>query len=330
MTETTHVVRLHETGAPDVLKWEEAEVGEPRRGEVRVRHTAVGLNFVDTVIRRGRYAVMPEFPVVPGGEAAGVVEAVGEGVSGIEAGDRVAYGTAGFGSYSQKRVLAAERVFVLPDVIPDDIAAAMMLKGMTAAYLLTRTYVVKPGDPILIHAAAGGVGTILSQWAKHIGATVIGTVSSEAKAAYAKAHGCDHVLIYGTGEWNGGSEVKELTGGGVAVAYDSVGRNTFQSSIDSLRPIGMLVSFGSASGMLTPEQGAVMAAKQSYLYGRVSLANYAGTREGAKGLANALFDVVAKGLVKIEVEQHYPLKDVAQAHADLEGRKTTGCTVLVP
>jgi NADPH2:quinone reductase len=326
----TGVVRIYETGAPDVLKWEEAEVGDPGPGQARVRHTAVGLNFVDTVIRRGRYFFMPEFPAILGGEAAGVVEAVGDGVANVKPGDRVAYGTAGTGSYAEERLVPADRLFVLPDAIPDDSAAAMMLKGMTAAYLLTRTYVVKPGDPILVHAAAGGVGTILTQWAKHIGATVIGTVSTEAKAEHAKAHGCDHVLIYGEGEWDGAAEVKELSGGGVAVAYDSVGRQTFQGSLDSLRPIGMLASFGSASGMLTPEQGAALAAKQSFLYGRVSLANYAGTRDGAEGLVNALFDVVAKGIVKIEVNQHYPLKDAAQAHADLEGRKTTGSTVLLP
>ena len=326
----THALRIYETGAPDVLKWEDVEVGDPGPGQARVRHTAVGLNFVDTVVRRGRYFSMPEFPAILGGEAAGVVTAVGDGVTNVKEGDRVAYGTAGNGSYSEERLVPGDRLFVLPEAIPDDAAAAMMLKGMTAAYLLTRTYAVKPGDPILYHAAAGGVGTILTQWAKHLGATVIGTVSTEAKAKHAKAHGCDHVLIYGEGEWDGADEVKKLSGGGVAVAYDSVGRNTFRGSLDSLRTIGMLASFGSASGMLTPEQGAVLATKQSYLYARVSLANYAGTRESAQGLVDALFDVVAKGIVKIEVNQHYALKDAAQAHTDLEGRKTTGSTVLVP
>jgi NADPH2:quinone reductase len=321
----SHAIRFHETGGPEVLVWEEVEVGQPGPGEARVRHTAIGLNYVDTYIRSGLYP--SSLPSGIGTEAAGVVEAVGPGVTDLKVGDRVAYSGGPQGAYSDARIMPADRLVVLPDGISDQQAAAMMLKGMTAQYLIRQTYRVKEGDTILFHAAAGGVGLIACQWAKSLGATVIGTVGSDAKAALAKAHGCDHTILY-TRE-NVVERVGEITNGDmVPVVYDSVGKDTFSASLDCLAPRGLMVLFGQSSGAVEPIDLNILAQKGSLYLTRPTLRTYADKRTDLLAMAQDLFDVVLAGAVKIEVNQTYPLRDAIKAHQDLQARKTTGSTVL--
>jgi NADPH2:quinone reductase len=323
-----HAVLIDRTGGPEALTWREHPVPVPGPGEALVCHTAVGLNFIDVYHRRGLYP-LPSLPAVIGLEAAGRVEAVGPGVTEVVPGDRVAYAGGPTGAYSEIRAIAAHRLVKLPDGIDDRRAAAMMLKGMTAEYLLRRTYAVKPGDAILVHAAAGGVGLIVCQWAKTLGATVIGTVGTKDKAELANAHGCDHVIV--TGEEDVVARVREITGGeGVSVVYDSVGKDTFMRSLDCLRPRGLMVSFGQASGMVPPLDISILSAKGSLFLTRPTLMTYTASREDLMASAAALFDAVLRGVVRIEVRQTYPLRDAARAHADLEARKTTGSTVLIP
>ncbi|MBT4932051.1 MAG: quinone oxidoreductase [Rhodospirillaceae bacterium] len=324
----TKAICIHETGGPDVLKWEDVDVGEPGPGQARVRHTAVGLNYIDVYGRTGLYP-LPALPHALGMEAAGTVEAIGEGVSEVAVGDRVAYVIAPPGAYAQERLVPADRLVKLPDNISEDTAAAMMLQGMTAQYLLRQTYNVKPGDSILIHAAAGGVGLIVCQWAKHLGATVIGTVGSDEKAELAKAHGCDHAIVY-TRE-NFKDRVEEITDGeGVNVVYDSIGKDTFMDSLDCLKPLGMMVTFGNATGPVDPFSPGLLAQKGSLFITRPTLFTYMAKREDLMAMAADLFEVVSSGVVKIEINQTYDLKDTAQAHTDLEARKTTGSTILKP
>jgi NADPH:quinone reductase len=320
-------IRVHQTGGPDVLRWEDVGVAEPGPGEARVRHTAVGLNFVDVYYRSGLYKA-PSLPFTPGSEAAGVVEAVGAGVTDLRPGMRVAYGSAPLGSYAEVRLVPADRAVPIPDGVDDRTAAAMMLKGMTAWYLLRRTVEVKKGDTILLHAAAGGVGLIAAQWARALGATVIGTVSTDAKAELARAHGCHHAIVYTREKFV--ERVKEITGGaGVRVAYDSVGRDTFLGSLDCLHPLGMLALFGQSSGPV-PAFDPALLSRASLFLTRPSLFHYVAAREDLLTAARALFDVVRSGAVKVEVRQTYPLAEAARAHADLESRRTTGSTVLLP
>jgi NADPH2:quinone reductase len=325
----TKAIHIHETGGPEVLRWEDVDLAEPKQGEIRIRHTAVGLNFIDVYFRTGLYPT-PPLPFVPGLEAAGVVEAVGSGVTELKVGDRVAYGQPGaMGAYSQERVIPVAKVVRIPDGIEDQTAAAMMLKGMTAQYLLRRCYEVKSGDTIVVHAAAGGVGTIACQWAKHLGATVIGTVGSEEKAKLAADHGCDHPIIYTKEDFV--ARVRELTNGeGVPVVYDSVGKDTMMKSLDCLRPRGFMVLFGQSSGTVEPFNLGLLAQKGSLYITRPTLATYTANRADLVATANDLFEVVRAGVVRIEVNQSFPLNDAADAHRALEGRKTTGSTVLVP
>jgi NADPH2:quinone reductase len=319
-------IRVHQTGGPEVLKWEDLTLGEPGPGEARVRHTAVGLNFVEVYYRTGLYKA--PLPFVPGSEAAGVVEAVGPGVNDVRPGMRVAYGSAPMGSYAQARLVPADRLVPIPEGIEDRTAAAMMLKGMTAWYLLRRTVAVQKGDTILLHAAAGGVGLIAAQWARALGATVIGTVGSDAKAELARAHGCHHVVVYTREDFV--ARVREITGGtGVRVAYDSVGQATFNGSLDCLRPLGVLALFGQSSGPVKSFDPALLARASCFLT-RPSLFHYVAAREDLLTAARELFEVVQSGRVKIEVRQTYPLAEAARAHADLESRKTTGSSVLLP
>lgn len=319
---------IERTGGPEVLQWVDVPEGHPGPGEARVRHAAVGLNFIDVYHRRGVYS-LPSLPAVPGLEAAGRVEAVGPGVTGVAVGDRVAYAGGPTGAYSEARVIPADRLVKLPDGIDDRRAAAMMLKGMTAEYLLRRTFPVTPGQTILFHAAAGGVGLIACQWARTLGATVIGTVGTKDKAELANTHGCDHVIV--TGEEDFVARVREITGGeGVSVVYDAVGKDTFMRSLDCLRPRGLMVSFGQASGMVPPLDISILSAKGSLFLTRPTLMTYTASREDLVTSATALFDAVLRGGVRIEIRQTYPLRDAARAHADLEARKTTGSTVLIP
>lgn len=323
----THAIRIHEHGGPDVMKWETVVVGKPGDNEILVRHSAVGLNYIDTYHRTGLYKIA--LPSIIGREGAGVVEAVGIGVTEVKVGDRVAYGSAPIGSYAESRLVSADRVVRIPDGVTDQQAASMMLKGMTAQYLIRRTHCVKPGDTILFHAAAGGVGLILCQWARHLGATVIGTVGSEEKAVLAKANGCHHVINYRSEDFV--ARVAEITGGKkCAVVYDGVGKDTFMKSLDCVRPRGMVALFGNASGKVEPLDLGILAAKGSLFVTRPTLDTHVATREDLVATANDLFDVVSRGIVKIEVNQTYALKDAAQAHQDLEARKTTGSTVLIP
>ena len=323
----TKAIRIHETGGPEALTYEDVDVGTPGPGEVRLRQTAVGLNYIDVYHRSGLYPVK-DLPAVIGMEAAGVIEDAGPDVGGFKAGDRVAY-TMGLGAYAQERVMGTGRLVALPDAIDDRQAAAMMLQGTTAHYLIHRTYKVQKGDTILVYAAAGGVGLILCQWAKHLGATVIGCVGSEEKAALAEANGCDHPILYR--DENVPERVRKLTGGdGVQVVYDGVGKETFSDSIDCLRPFGLMVSFGNASGPIDPVNPAMLGPKGSLYLTRTTLATHTATRELMMDGANALFDVVTKGHVKIAINQTYPLHETAQAHRDLEARKTTGSAVLMP
>ncbi len=318
-------IRIHEIGGPEVLQWQEVTVGEPGPGEVRLRHGAVGLNFIDVYFRTGVYGA--EVPFTPGLEASGVVEALGEGVSDLRVGDRVAYAAPPAGAYSEERLMPADRLVKVPDGVSDELAAAMMLKGMTAQYLLRRSYRVKAGDTILFHAAAGGVGLIACQWAKSLGATVIGTVGSDEKAELAAAHGCDHPIVY-TRE-NFVERVKSITGGeGVPVVYDSVGKDTFMDSLDCLRPLGSMVTFGQSSGPPPPLDVGLLAAKGSLFLTRPSLMTYTARREDLVASADELFQVVQAGAVKLEINQRFALREAADAHRALEARQTTGSTIL--
>src|ERR1700728_3676582 len=322
----THAIRFHKTGGPDVLVWEEVDPGKPGPGEARIRQTAVGLNFVDIYNRSGVYPV--PLPSGLGSEGAGVVEEVGPGVTDIKPGDRVAYGNGPSGAYSEARVMPADRLVVLPDCMSDSQPDPSMLKGRTTEYLIRKIYKVGKGDVILFHAAAGGVGLIACQWAKALGATVIGTVGNDAKAELAKAHGCDHPIVYTREDFV--ERVKELTNGQkVPVVYDSIGKDTFLKSLDCIRPHGLLVVFGQASGPIGPVDLSIFAQKGSLFFTRPTLNTYAAKRADMLAMAKDLFDAVLSGKVKIEIGQTYPLKDAAQAHRDLEGRKTTGSTVLV-
>lgn len=322
----THAIRIHATGGPEVLSWDAIDVPAPGPGEVRLRQTAVGLNYIDVYFRTGLYPSV--LPFVPGLEGAGVVDALGPGVTTLAVGDRVAYASAPIGAYAEARLMPADRLVKLPDTISDPQAAAMMLQGMTVEYLLRRTYPVQPGDIILVHAAAGGVGLILCQWAKHLGATVIGTVSSDEKAALARAHGCDHPVVYTREDFH--ARVLEITHGAkVPVVYDSVGRDTFAKSLDCLAPRGLMVLFGQASGPVPPFELGQLASKGSLFITRPTLFTYTAQRADLEESAAALFDVVARGIVSIAVNQTYPLRDAADAHRDLEGRRTTGSTVLM-
>ena len=321
-----HAIRIHQNGGPEVLQWEEVNVGDPGPGEVRVRNTAIGLNFIDTYQRSGLYPL--PMPLTMGSEGAGVVEAVGPKVKGLKKGDRVAY-AGPIGAYAEVLMRPAARLVKIPAGVSDQTAAAMMLKGMTAWYLLRRTYKVKKGDTILVHAAAGGVGLILCQWAKHLGATVIGTVGSDAKAPLAKKAGCKHVIVAGREKI--AERVRAITkGAGVPVVYDGIGKDTFMESLDSLAPLGMMASFGNASGAVPPVNIGILAQKGSLFLTRPTLGNYTATRKDLETAARDLFAVVKKGAVKISINQTYALRDAAQAHRDLEGRKTTGSTVLLP
>lgn len=324
---TTHAIRIHTPGGPELLRWEPIELPPPGPGELRIRHTAVGLNFLDTYHRTGLYPL--PLPAVLGSEAAGVVEALGEGVTGFAVGDRVAYGSGPIGAYCEVRNFAASHVVHVPAGVDDATAAAAMLKGMTAQYLLRRTYPVKAGETVLVHAAAGGVGTILCQWAKHLGATVIGTVGGEDKFAAARENGCDHVLNSRTEDV--AKRVRELTQGeGVPVVYDAIGKDTFAGSLASLRTRGLMVSYGQASGPLAPMDPRVLAQHGSLYLTRPVLGHYLRTREELASTTRELFAVIASGAVKIRVAQTVPLREAARAHRDLEERKTTGSTVLVP
>jgi len=321
-------IRVHATGGPEVLRWEEVEVGAPGEGEALVRHAAVGLNYIDVYFRTGLYPA-PGLPFTPGMEGAGTVEAVGPGVSEVAPGDRVAYAAAPVGAYAEVRLMPARKLVRLPDSIDFEQGAAMMLQGMTVEYLLRRTYPLRGGETILFHAAAGGVGLIACQWASHLGATVIGTVGSDEKAELARAHGCAHPIVYSREDFV--ERVREITGGeGVPVVYDSVGRDTFARSLECLRPRGMLVSFGQSSGPVEPLDIGVLSAKGSLYLTRPTLMTYTAAREDLLASAQALFEVVESGAVRIEIGQRFPLAEAAAAHRALEARRTTGSTVLVP
>jgi NADPH len=320
-------IRIEQTGGPEVMQWVDVEVGDPGPGEVRVRHEAVGLNYIDVYFRTGMYK-----QPLPGGlgmEGAGVVEAVGEGVRHVAVGDRVAYAGRPTGAYAQVRVMPADIVVRLPDAIPFDTAAAMMLQGLTAQYLIRDSYKVQPGDTVLLHAAAGGVGLIASQWLKALGVTVIGTVGSDEKAELARANGCAHTIVYTRESFV--ERVREITNGkGVPAVYDSIGKDTFQGSLDCLAPRGTMVSFGNASGPVPPFDLSVLGNKGSLRLTRPTLMTYVVHRELLEPMVADLFDAVATGKVKIDIRQRYALSEVAQAHRDLESRKTTGSTILLP
>lgn len=323
----TKAIRVHSYGGPEAMQWDDVPTPEPGPAEVLVHHTAIGLNYIDVYFRTGLYKA-PSLPATLGMEAAGVVSAIGSEVTTIAVGDRVAYATGPIGAYSTDRVISADRVVKLPDGIDDQTAAAMMLQGMTAQYLLRRTYPVKSGDTVLIHAAAGGVGLILCQWAKHLGATVIGVVSTEEKAHLAHEHGAEHVIV---GHERLATEVKRLTAGAmVPVVYDSVGKDTFTASLDCLAPLGLMVSFGNSSGPVPPFELAVLGAKGSLFLTRPSLATYTASRSDLERSAQDLMQAVISGAVRIKVNQTFALKDAAEAHRALEARKTTGSTVLLP
>ena len=319
-----HAIRVHETGGPDVLRWEEVEVAEPGPGEVRLRQDAAGLNYIDVYHRTGLYP--QPLPFTPGVEGAGVVEAIGPGVTDLKPGDRVAYGGP-IGGYAEVRLIPADRLVKLPDAILSEQAGAMMLQGMTAHMLLRRVYSVKPADTILIHAAAGGVGLIVCQWANALGATVIGTVGSDEKAELARAHGCDHPIVYTRQDFV--AEVERLTDGRkLQVVYDSIGKDTFLKSLDCLAPRGMMVAFGNASGPPDPFPTNLLAQKGSLFLTRPTLYNYVATRPELEQAANELFEMIGSGKVKVAVRQRFALRDAAEAHRALEARQTSGSTVL--
>jgi NADPH2:quinone reductase len=319
-------IRVHRTGGPEVLTWEEVAVGDPGPGEIRVRHTFIGVNFIDVYHRTGLYKL--PLPFVPGGEGGGGVVAVGADVRDVRVGDRIAY-AGPVGAYAEERLVAADRVVVLPPEIPDRTAAALMLKGLTAQYLLRQTIRVERGDAILVQAAAGGVGHIATQWATHLGALVIGTVGSEEKARLARAQGCDHVLLYRSEDVP--ARVREITGGrGVRVVYDGVGKDTFAASLDCLAPRGLMVAFGNASGPVPPFDILTLTAKGSLFLTRPTLNTYTATREALRAASADLFEVVKSGAVRVETPQSFPLRDAAAAQIALESRRTTGSTVLIP
>ncbi len=323
----SHAIRIHAYGGPDAMQWDDVPTPEPGPAEVLVHHTAIGLNYIDVYFRNGLYKA-PSLPATLGMEAAGVVQAVGSDVTSLAVGDRVAYAAGPIGAYSTDRVISADRVVRVPEGISDQTAAAMMLQGMTAQYLLRRTYPVKRGDTVLIHAAAGGVGLIMCQWAKHLGATVIGVVSTDEKARIAKEHGATHVIV---GYEKLASEIKGITGGAmVPVVYDSVGKDTFTASLDCLAPLGLMVSFGNSSGPVPPFELAVLGAKGSLFLTRPTLATYTASKADLDRSAQDLMQVVMAGAVQIKVNQTFALKDAAEAHRALEARKTTGSTVLIP
>jgi NADPH2:quinone reductase len=323
----TKVVRIEKTGGPEVMQLVNVDLPKPSAGDVRVRHTAIGLNYYDTYVRSGLYPVA--LPSDLGEEAAGVVEDLGSGVTGLKIGDRVAYGSGSHGAYAEARNVPASHLVKIPDSIGDKTAAGMMLKGMTVRYLLRASYKVKSGETILLHAAAGGIGLILSQWARALGVTVIGTVGSESKMEIAKAHGCTHVI--NSSNENTVARVKEITGGkGVPVVYDGVGQATFLTSLDCLSPRGLLVSFGNASGPVQGVSLGILASKGSLYVTRPTLKDFIATKPDFTETTNDLIDMVQSGKVKIPVNQTYALSDVVQAHRDLEGRKTTGTTVFIP
>ncbi len=323
----TKAIRFHQTGGPEVLRLEDVALGDPGPGQARVRHAACGVNFIDTYHRTGLYKL--PLPSGLGVEGAGVVEAVGPGVAHVKAGDRVAYAGGPPGGYSEARLMPAERLVRLPREISDEQAAGMMLKGLTVGYLVRKTYRVQPGETVLWHAAAGGVGLIACQWLRALGVTTIGTVGSDEKATLAKAHGCDHVVVYTREDFT--KRTRELTGGaGVPVVYDAVGKDTLAGSLDALRPRGLLVSFGNASGPTGPIDPLVLSTKGSLFLTRPTLANYTATRAELEEGTGELFEMVRSGKVKIEIGARYPLAEAARAHRELEGRKTTGSVVLVP
>jgi NADPH:quinone reductase len=323
----TQAIRVHEYGDPEVLTWEEVEVGDPGPGQIRIKQTAVGLNYIDVYGRTGLYP-QDELPFIPGMEGAGVVTAVGEGVRDLKIGRRVAY-AGPIGAYAEERLIAADRVVRIPEGVSDETAAAVMLKGMTAQYLLRRTYKVGSDTTLLFHAAAGGVGMIACQWAASLGATVIGTVGSAGKALIARSHGCTHVINYR--EEDVVAKVKAYTKGeGVDVVYDSIGKDTFPMSLDCLKRRGMWVSFGQASGPVPEFRINLLAQKGSLFATRPTLGDYIATRKELVSTANDLFGVIAKGKVKIAVNQTYPLHEAERAHRELEGRLTTGSTLLIP
>ncbi|MGA6963275.1 MAG: quinone oxidoreductase [Xanthobacteraceae bacterium] len=321
-------VRVHKVGGPEVLTYEDVPVAEPGPGQVKVRNHACGVNFIDTYFRMGMYPSPVGLPFVSGNEGAGEVIAVGPGVTEVKVGDRVGY-VSGLGAYAAERLLPADRAVKLPDNISYEQAAAMMLKGLTVQYLVRQTYKVQKGDNVLIQAAAGGIGLIACQWANHLGANVIGTVGSKDKAELARKHGAHHTILYRNEDFP--AKVKEITGGKMcAVVYDGVGKDTFPASLDCLKPLGMFVSFGSASGQIEAFNINILQTKGSLFATRPTLNTYAAKREDLLKMASELFEVVGSGAVKIPVNQKYPLKDAQKAHRDLEGRATTGSTILLP
>ena len=324
-------VVIHETGSPEVLRWQDWPVGEPGPGEVLLSQRAIGVNYIDTYNRRGMPHPwpVPPLPTVLGLEGVGIVEAVGAEVAEAAVGDRVAYAAPPHGAYAERRLMVADRLVKLPDEIDDVTAAGMLLKGLTAQYLLRRTYRVEPGDTIVVHAAAGGMGLILCQWAKHLGATVVGTTSTQAKAELARAHGCDHPVVHGAGDF--AAVARDVTGGeGVPVVYESIGKDTFARSLDCLRPLGVLASYGHASGAPDPVDVIELGARGSLFVTRPAIMHYMAKRADLLAAAAELFDVVVGGAVKIAVNHRYPLRDAAEAHRAIEERRTTGSTVLLP
>ena len=320
-------IRIHKTGGPEVLTWEEVEVAAPGPNDIRLRHTAIGLNFIDIYHRQGLYPL--KLPIVLGTEGVGVVEAVGSAVADLKVGQRVAYAGGQMGSYSEVRTIPAGDVVPMPDGIDDKVAAAIMLKGLTAHMLLFKIHPVHKGEAVLVHAAAGGVGAILTQWAKHLGCVVIGTAGGAAKVQFARDHGCDHVIDYTTENFT--ERARAITGGkGVSVVYDGIGKDTFMGSLDALAPFGHMVTYGNASGPIDPFSPLILSAKGSLTLSRPTLFTYTADPVVRRKAAADLFDVVAKGIVKIEIGQTYALKDVGQAHIALAARKTTGSTVLIP
>ncbi len=323
----THAITVEQTGGPEVLRWQKVDLARPGPGQALIRHTAIGLNFIDVYFRTGLYPA--PLPFTPGMEGAGIVEAVGEGVTDILPGDRVGYGQSPLGAYAERRLIPADKLIRLPDWIADEVAAAMLLQGLTAQYLLRQTFHVKQGDTVLIHAAAGGVGLLACQWANALGATVIGTVGSAEKAVLAAAHGCHHVIQYGQEDLV--ARVREITGGqGVDVVYDGVGKDTFDRSLDCLRRRGLMVSYGNASGAVPPFDIGLLNKKGGLFLTRPSVGHYAGTRAELLAMADDLFAIVKTGQVKVNIHQRFALRDVANAHRALEARATTGATVLLP